>query len=326
MLISTIRINMSSHSIFDHLKIFLFTPPSHMVQRDTSIRCKAAGLKNKAHDCFLNSALQCLLSISDLTTFYGSQAFLPSQPASQGMSNLIQNYKLGTCSPEHLLTKIRHQMAILNGRQQDSHEFTIGLLDYLFKELSKDRKEVYSTLEDLEKIKSENFIADQFFGMLQTNVICGDCKCVFKQPHHFVSLSLSVKDTIKEGIDSYFDKHVLDGQNKWKCEKCLKYNESVHSIEIIDYPKKLIVHLLRFEGMYRKNDKLVDVDHEIKLSGIKYEVIGIICHSGVLNSGHYIAYAKRNSSWWCFDDERIESIGKPPLNNSKAYLIFYQRK
>ena len=63
---------------------------------------------------------------------------------------------------------------------------------------------------------------------------------------------------------------------------------------------------------------------------IVYNVYGISCHIGGVNSGHYIAYCKNiiNNQWYKFDDKDIycrdkESVKK---NTSSAYVIFLEQK
>jgi ubiquitin carboxyl-terminal hydrolase 6/32 len=52
------------------------------------------------------------------------------------------------------------------------------------------------------------------------------------------------------------------------------------------------------------------------------------CHSGLLNGGHYIAYAKNpNGAWYCYNDSSCREIaGRPNIDPSTAYLLFYERK
>lgn len=53
-------------------------------------------------------------------------------------------------------------------------------------------------------------------------------------------------------------------------------------------------------------------------------------HSGMLNGGHYIAYAsnQNNKSWYCFNDSSCREISQqqPNIDPSSAYLLFYERQ
>lgn len=299
-----------------------------MVKRDSKIRIGPKGLRNKGNDCFLNSAMQCMLSLVDITTFYSCTSFEPDQKTSRCLKDFVSLFKESdnAISPEEFIKDLQNKTPILNGRQQDSHEFLLALINLLFKELEKSHKEVYGDMDEFKELQQRNIIADAFYGMMQTSVVCNMCLKRFKCMHHFSTLSLNVFPTINESLTFFEKENSLENENKWLCEGCKVSKSSKHKIEIIDYPKVLIVHLLRFDGGYRKDNRGVDIDKEVALDSNTYEISGMICHTGVLNSGHYIAYAKRAGGWYCFDDEHVSKVTNPPLKSSNAYLIFYQKK
>jgi len=265
----------------------------------------------------------------DLTTFYSSSNFSKNQNASASLQEFILQFKGRdeVVIPEGFIQKLRGDIKLLNGRQQDSHEFLLVLMNLLFKELESDGKEVYGDMQEFKELQARNFIAEIFYGMLQTSVICNMCLKRFKCLHHISTLSLNVSPNIYESLDFFTKENVLENDNKWTCGNCGMSKSSRHKIDIIEYPKVLIIHLMRFDGGYRKDNRGVDVDGELVLAGSTYILTVMICHTGVLNSGHYIAYAKRAGGWYCFDDGNVTKISSdPPLKNSNAYLIFYQRK
>lgn len=52
-------------------------------------------------------------------------------------------------------------------------------------------------------------------------------------------------------------------------------------------------------------------------------------HTGLLNGGHYVAYAANpNGNWYCYNDSscRDLSSNKPNIDTSSAYLLFYERQ
>lgn len=63
---------------------------------------------------------------------------------------------------------------------------------------------------------------------------------------------------------------------------------------------------------------------------LKYELYAVVSHSGLLNGGHYVAYAANpNSSWYCYNDSSCREINQqqtPNIDPSTAYLLFYERK
>lgn len=59
---------------------------------------------------------------------------------------------------------------------------------------------------------------------------------------------------------------------------------------------------------YCKNNKLDEDD-------MQYELFAVIVHMGSLNSGHYVAYTKRNRKWYLFNDEDYELVSDKEVLN-----------
>ena len=62
--------------------------------------------------------------------------------------------------------------------------------------------------------------------------------------------------------------------------------------DFVEYPNNL-----NMESVLERDDNVDD-------QGTKYELMALTEHVGRSgSSGHYIAYAKRDGRWFCFDDE-----------------------
>lgn len=70
---------------------------------------------------------------------------------------------------------------------------------------------------------------------------------------------------------------------------------------------------------------------------LSYRLYAVVSHSGLLNGGHYIAYAcNPNDSWYCYNDSScrevsavetdVEAKTVPRIDTSSAYILFYERK
>ncbi|XP_055612922.1 ubiquitin carboxyl-terminal hydrolase 32 [Uranotaenia lowii] len=61
---------------------------------------------------------------------------------------------------------------------------------------------------------------------------------------------------------------------------------------------------------------------------LKYQLYAAVCHSGMLNGGHYVSYAANpNGSWYCYNDSSCREIPtRPKIDPSTAYLLFYERR
>jgi len=58
---------------------------------------------------------------------------------------------------------------------------------------------------------------------------------------------------------------------------------------------------------------------------IKYNLIGIIVHTGQVNSGHYVSYSKRGDDWYLFDDENTRKVSAKDVSLKEAYILLYQK-
>ena len=83
-------------------------------------------------------------------------------------------------------------------------------------------------------------------------------------------------------------------------------------------PNILVFHLKRFTypsmkkikghckfSQYLKMDKFAK-NNTLDIDDTEYELFALTVHIGSLESGHYIAYTKRNLKWYCFNDEDYE--------------------
>ena len=48
-------------------------------------------------------------------------------------------------------------------------------------------------------------------------------------------------------------------------------------------------------------------------------------HVGNIEKGHYIAYTKRYSNWYLFNDEQWEQVSESHALKQEAYLLFYKK-
>jgi ubiquitin carboxyl-terminal hydrolase 20/33 len=53
----------------------------------------------------------------------------------------------------------------------------------------------------------------------------------------------------------------------------------------------------------------------------------VICHHGTVGSGHYICYAKHQSTdkWFEFDDQLVTQVSAETVQNCEAYVLFYRK-
>lgn len=141
------------------------------------------GLSNLGNTCFMNSALQCLTHSPNLAEYFltlsQNKKALEQQDVLYVLLDYFRNYsgKGSVYSPSTMFRSLRKINPILTpGRQHDSHEFIVGLMDKVETGL-KQRK----MLSDFK---------ERFIGELCSEVICQNCKNVSKTKEDFTTLSL----------------------------------------------------------------------------------------------------------------------------------------
>ncbi|XP_042222314.1 ubiquitin carboxyl-terminal hydrolase 32-like isoform X6 [Homarus americanus] len=59
---------------------------------------------------------------------------------------------------------------------------------------------------------------------------------------------------------------------------------------------------------------------------LKYSLYAIACHTGIMEGGHYVCYAKNpQGKWICFNDSSCKEVNESQIDLNSAYMLFYQR-
>ncbi|XP_027228164.1 ubiquitin carboxyl-terminal hydrolase 32 isoform X2 [Penaeus vannamei] len=59
---------------------------------------------------------------------------------------------------------------------------------------------------------------------------------------------------------------------------------------------------------------------------LKYDLYAIACHTGIMEGGHYVCYAKNpQGKWICFNDSSCKEVTESQIDLNSAYMLFYQR-
>lgn len=131
-------------------------------------------------------------------------------------------------------------------------------------------------------------------------------------------------------LESFSDQEKIG----FECEKCSN-PESLIMTRIAKTPTVLVIHLKRFLTVFKdneftrkKNNELVDWEADLRINDDKYELFGVVNHSGELNSGHYTSFAKdfQANRWLFFNDEEVEELKSPvEMKSSLNYLMFFRK-
>ncbi|KAL2820870.1 hypothetical protein BDW59DRAFT_112294 [Aspergillus cavernicola] len=196
------------------------------------------GLSNLGNTCYMNSALQCVRSVEELTYYFLNDVYKkdlnPSNPlahngdVAKAYANLLRMMydEAGQSSfaPRQLKNTIgRYGPAFSGYGQQDSQEFLLFLLDGLQEDLNRIQKKPYiekpdSTDEmvhdkkalqefadknwDIYKARNDSVITDLFAGMYKSTLICPVCDkvSIIFDPFNNLTLQLPIENLWSKAI------------------------------------------------------------------------------------------------------------------------------
>ncbi len=298
---------------------------------------KYTGLQNMGNTCYMNSALQILISSSVLTKLMLTNRFKSVVLHSYKVT-LHDYYKpnVAALAPNLIKKFIGNRNALFSGhQQQDSHEFIIYFLDLLEEEFKKEA-EVNPGLKLIHDTPADKIISILFDCKITSVLKCKVCHYQSRtaSPDRFLILPIPFEKsnlTLNDCYQEYLKIEELDDDNKWKCDKCEELVPASKKLVVRSAPKYLIVQLKRFvyhEGNAGKIVANIDCPKEWSLNGHTYQLRGFVHQSGSLNGGHYRAfcYKKRDQQWYCLDDANVSPVNQdidPIL--SQAYLLLYVR-
>ncbi|KAF2726031.1 hypothetical protein K431DRAFT_280750 [Polychaeton citri CBS 116435] len=307
-----------------------------------------SGLINKSFTCFLNSLLQ--------------QIF-----ANVGLRSFLLNVPLQDHAKQPCLSNIQRLFA----RMQDSREHyqdAESLLPVLGCErtVQYDAHEKYSQLldaieSDLPDAESKSTFKRFFTGTQVLQIRTDGCDHVSSTEQEFNSLQLEIngKSSVEESLRDSMTAQRLTGQNQYRCSQCDTDNGRLHNASMRSCPQRvpdnLTLTLKRFAmddyGQSTKLNGYFEFPEYLDMGNFQlgsaesdvFELVGVIVHSGGLDSGHYWSYVRmRNASktWLKLDDSYTPAVldvrhvqnecfggrREGSMRLDSAYVLFYQRQ
>ncbi|KAF3786887.1 Ubiquitin carboxyl-terminal hydrolase 17 [Nymphaea thermarum] len=223
------------------------------------------------------------------------------------------------------------------GKEEDAHEFLRYAIDAM---QSENLAEVGGNVS-ASFIEEATLLQLTFGGYLLSYIKC--LKCHFRSVRREKMMDLTVEidgniGTLEEALKQFTAPEILDGDNKYLCERCKAYVRARKRLKVYEAPNVLTIVLKRFQsGKFGKINKPVHFPEELDLTPYmseqdirlpSYKLYGVVVHLDVMNasfSGHYVCYVKaKHDKWYKIDDSKVWS--SPCLPNSIRHVMNKSRK
>ena len=299
------------------------------VDRTRLLRSRSGylGLRNLGNTCYMNSLLTQLFMSPEFRKFIISQPnAAASQPILRELQVLFSNMQNSFGPWGDTMQLVRH-IRTYNGdninvaEQMDVDEFC----NLLFEQLE----------DQLAAVSAQKRLGNFFGGTLVYQIKSKECDHVSEreEPYFNIPCVIQGKVNLAESLQAFVEGDVMQGDNKYKCEKCGgKLVEAVQRQCLKEIPNNMILHLKRFEfdiGLQRRSkiNDYFEFPQWIDMSPYTFkhlanpgepveedifDLVGVLVHKGQAEHGHYISYIRtrpssepRGPTWLLFDDSEV---------------------
>lgn len=309
------------------------------------------GFVNMGSTCFMSSVIQTFIHNPIIRDYFMTEGhmYCPQDKndcitcsIDEIFTNFYTSNKISGFGPVSLLNaawKINKSLAGYS--EQDAHEFWQFLVNQLHQDLTDKHKDPFLLKrENNDEGSCDCIVHKTFSSDLQSSITCLQCGNVTNTIDPIIDFSLGIKNS-QDLIECF--KHFTQDEKldvKYNCSNCKTKTSVSKKLSILKFPNVLAIQLKRFEHTQSsiKLENFIKFPNFLNMSEfstsyqldnqidpkLNYELFGIICHIGSVNTGHYVAVIKNNKGeWFKFDDSVVTLMTSEQVSQLKAYLLFY---
>lgn len=256
------------------------------------------GLPNIGNTCYLNSAIQCMSHVPDLTNR------LLTRPYEDGPCDVTREYS----RLMHAMWKSKDPVSMNAFHQAFTKKYTSFANMY-----PHDVQEVVLALIDtFEASLGVGFIQNIFNGTETQEVTYP--KGVSKKEHELTTVVLMPTEQ-NQSLDELVKKRAcFEAFSGYIDDAGEEYHAAVTRTYVSRWPSIIIFSFSQYTNKY-----VVRVPKTFE----NYTLFGLVVHYGTTGGGHYAAYVKHKGVWRYIDDDVI--IEKEPTESSEYYMAFYKK-
>lgn len=305
------------------------------------------GLINCGNSCYANAVLQCLMFTRPIAAYLLQGSHSKNCQKRDWcfmceLENLVAKVREGKnpISPIRILSKIQNIGNHLGyGKEEDAHEFLRFAIDTMqstcLAEASGERAVDHRTQET-------TLIQQIFGGYLQSKIKCLKCQHISERYEKMMDLTVEIEgniESLQDALGQFTASEILDGSNKYKCDRCKCYVKARKQLTVHEAPNILTIALKRFQsGKFGKLNKRVIFPEVLNMkpymSGMgdkppSYKLYAVVVHLDMMNasfSGHYVCYVKNSQgAWYKIDDSKVKQVELDRVLAQGAYMLLYSR-
>ncbi|XP_039625463.1 ubl carboxyl-terminal hydrolase 18 [Polypterus senegalus] len=318
--------------------------PTHLTNHHTMSISGITGLPNHGLCCCVNSLLQSFFATPEFTSLLNKCVEVGKKTPEdknvplnlQKLTQDVQNCSSVRNAHKKLLqcldkNRIRYSV------QHDAGETFLSLLRLIHDQT--ESPELAEEILQLYKITVLDYLQ------------CNFCQNISQCNTFMLTLLLDIQGpsaTLEQSIKLFFDPQEISGRTPPFCDSCKEKRPGKKGLKLLSLPKILCLQIKRayFERQHGSSIKLhsalefsemldfqqiLYVDHlaeSFQKENCKYGLYAVIVHIGSPIFGHYIAYIKRDNSWYCADDSTVHEVPWNKVANTSGYSpkSFYKRE